>query len=181
MPLSPTDIYQIEKAIWTEADFEQMGWHDVHIHAIAFRPDTYELLLDIDYMFAWVDPEKEETHYTFWMSPCTLVFSNVHTFKADIEWGLGLEISGVECEEIGRPKNADHIQKEKEWKWTFDCQEGVFSFISVGYEQFARAKPIRVKSQKFSWKERGGICFDRITYENKSEQKTGENASRPTV
>ena len=86
MPLSPTEIYEIEKAIWTEIDFDQMGWHDVHIHAVAFRPDTYELLLDIDYMFAWVNPEKEEKHYTFWMSPCTLVFSNVHTFKAEIEW-----------------------------------------------------------------------------------------------
>jgi hypothetical protein len=48
--------YTIQKPVWTEADFEQMGWHDVHIHAVAFRPEIFELWLDIDYIFGWVDP-----------------------------------------------------------------------------------------------------------------------------
>jgi hypothetical protein len=32
--------YTPEKWIWTEADFETMGWHDVHVHALAFQTDT---------------------------------------------------------------------------------------------------------------------------------------------
>jgi hypothetical protein len=30
--------YKIEKWIWTEADFDVMGWHDSQIHAMAFFP-----------------------------------------------------------------------------------------------------------------------------------------------
>jgi hypothetical protein len=75
----------IEKPVWTEADFEQMGWHDVHVHAVAFRPQIFELWLDMDYIFRWVDPHDGETHYSFWVAPATLVFENVYDLKFDIE------------------------------------------------------------------------------------------------
>jgi hypothetical protein len=171
MPLTPTDPFELEKAIWTEEDFDQMGWHDVHIHAIAFSTVTHELLLDIDYMFAWVDPEAPEVHYTFWMAPCTLVFANVHSFAAEIETGLGLEVSHVEREDAGRPKNADYIKREKEWKWTFNCQEGVFSFHAVGYQQITRSRPVRAKSQSFEWEGRGGVSFARCPYDQTDSEQ----------
>ena len=164
MPLEPTDSFELEKAIWTEEDFDQMGWHDVHIHAIAFSTESHELLFDIDYIFAWVNPEAPKMHFTFWMAPCTLIFANVHSFTAEIGWGLGLEVSQVEREEAGRPKNADHIKREKEWKWTFECQEGSFSFHAVGYRQITRNRPIRAKAQSFEWDQRGGISFARSAY-----------------
>jgi hypothetical protein len=170
MPLAPHEPFELEKTIWTEEDFDRMGWHDVTIHAIAFSTETQELLMDIDYLFAWADPEAPEPHYTFWMAPCTLVFSNVHGFTADIDWGPGLEISRVSREDAGRPPNADGIKKEKEWRWDFDCQEGRFSFHSVGYRQIARRRPVRAKTQSFPWDERGGVSFDRNAY----DQTNGE-------
>ena len=48
--------YKLEKWIWTEADFDVMGWHDSQIHATAFFPEDFELVLDIDYIFDWVHP-----------------------------------------------------------------------------------------------------------------------------
>lgn len=177
MPLSPHEPFELEKAIWTEADFDQMGWHDVHIHAIAFSTETHELLLDIDYMFAWVDPEAPDPHYTFWMAPCTLVFSNVHNFIADIEWGLGLEIDDVSREDAGRPQNAAYIKRNREWKWNFDCQEGSFSFHSVGYMQITRRRPTRANTQVFTWDERGGASFDRNGYDKTNcEKDTAPNS-----
>jgi hypothetical protein len=173
MPLAPHEPFELEKAIWTEADFDQMGWHDVHIHAIAFSTETHELLMDIDYLFAWVDPESPDPHCTFWMAPCTLIFANVHSFMAEIEWGLGLEISGVSREDAGRPKNADYIKKDKEWKWEFDCQEGSFSFHAVGYVQITRRPPTRAKAQSFPWNERGGVSFDRNAYDQTNSEQGG--------
>ena len=29
----------VSKALWTDADFETMGWHDNAVHAIALEPD----------------------------------------------------------------------------------------------------------------------------------------------
>jgi len=132
MAISPSEPFVLGKAVWTQSDFVQMGWHDVHIHAIAFATSEYELILDIDYLFAWVEPDPPSEYFTFWMSPCTLIFRNVHSFTARIEWGLGLEIGHVSCEEVGRPKNADIIKEDIEWKWLFECQEGEFCFHSTG-------------------------------------------------
>lgn len=180
MALAPNEPFEIEKSIWSDLDFDRMGWHDVHIHAIAFSTGTQELLMDIDYMFAWVDPEPPDQHYTFWMAPCTLIFSNVHDFSASIEWGLGLEILDVTREDKGRPQNADHIRKDREWRWEFDCQEGTFSFHSDGFVQIARHRPKRAKAQAFPWDERGGVSFCRSPFDQpKSEPIEGSNRSIP--
>src|SRR5436189_586152 len=77
--------YKLEKPVWTEADFEQMGWHDVHIHAVAFRPERFEFWLDVDYIFHWVHPQGEQRLFQFWVAPATLVFTNVHSIRFDIE------------------------------------------------------------------------------------------------
>lgn len=164
MPIAPDCSFELSKSVWTEDDFEQMGWHDASVHAMAFSTDTFELLLDIDYIYAWVDPQPPEEHFTFWVSPCTLVFSNVYDFSAAIELSQGFEISDLSRIDETRPKNSDHIKREKEWKWIFDCHQGEFSFRSVGFQQITRKKPIRIKAQSFSWEERGNPCFDRVAY-----------------
>jgi hypothetical protein len=49
----------VAKTIWTDADFDAMGWHDNAVHAIALEPvpsDPGRLLLDIDYILEWVPP-----------------------------------------------------------------------------------------------------------------------------
>src|SRR4051812_26329180 len=95
-----TQPFTLGKPVWTEADFEQMGWHDVHIHAVAFRPEIFELWLDIDYLFTWVDPQGAETHYSFWVAPATLVFTNVHSLRFDLESHDGdLSLQGIERSE----------------------------------------------------------------------------------
>ncbi len=118
--------------------------------------------MDIDYIFAWVNSEPPDVYYSFWKAPCTLAFSNVYNFVADIEKGLGFEIEAVVREDAGRPRNADHIKRQKQWIWKFECQEGVFSFHSVGYQQFTRARLVKGQSLTFSWEERGGISFSCI-------------------
>jgi len=46
----------VGKTVWTDADFETMGWHDNAVHAIAVEPappHPGSLLLDIDYIVEW--------------------------------------------------------------------------------------------------------------------------------
>jgi hypothetical protein len=43
-----TDKYELEKWLWTESDFEMMGWHDSRVYAISFSPEQSEIILDID-------------------------------------------------------------------------------------------------------------------------------------
>jgi hypothetical protein len=163
MPLSPRQIYKLEKAVWTEADFDQMGWHDVVIHGIAFDAAKYELLLDIDYIFAWVDPEPSSKYFSFWISPCTLVFRNVPDFKAGIDGGLGLQLQGLTQANPRRPRNADFITEKTEWTWTLELNQGNISFSAVGFTQFTRKTPKHWESQFFQIDERAGISFEKVS------------------
>lgn len=123
-----------------------MGWHDSKIYAVAFVPQ-FELAFDIDYIFQWLRPEGEEC-FRFWVSAATLIFENVYDFKAQI--GLytpELEIDAIRRTIPRRPRNADFIQKETEWKWVIDCHQGEFNFQSSGYKMFVRSEPCLIASQ----------------------------------
>lgn len=42
--------YKIEKHIWSETDYNEMGWHDNTVYSMAFDEDKYELMFDLDYI-----------------------------------------------------------------------------------------------------------------------------------
>jgi hypothetical protein len=162
MALSPKEKFVLEKPLWTEADFEKMGWHDVVIHGLSFNPPQYELLFDIDYIFAWIDPEPPSKYYSFWISPATLVFRNVYDFRAEIGASLGLQLQSIERGKERQPRNVAYINDKKEWEWTLDANEGQISFYSTGFIQFTRSIPRHwKKAQSLTLEERGGVSFER--------------------
>src|SRR2546421_9545929 len=90
----------LEKWVWNDADFKRMGWHDNAIHGIATIsefPDRLELMLDIDYIFDWVN-QGSDRPFLLWVAPATLVFENVYHLKLDIESAQG----DIELDEILR-------------------------------------------------------------------------------
>jgi hypothetical protein len=148
--------YEIEKWVWTESDFEIMGWHDSQIHALAFLPEDFEIIFDIDYIFQWVHPGLNETYFKFWIAPATLVFENVYDLEFDLEsYNVELEIDNIRREDARRPHNAQYIGREIDWLWIIECQEGEIRFRSVGYKQFIRALPQLRKAQTLDLKTRG--------------------------
>ena len=154
--------YELEKWVWTEEDFERMGWHDSRIYALAFSPETFELLLDIDYIFQWINPEPGETFYKFWVAPATLIFENVSDVDFDIgSYNSGLEIINIRRDEARKPRNAEHIQRQTEWQWTLDCQQGDIKLWSVGYKQYIRSAPRSDMGQKLGLTARGRYSFAR--------------------
>jgi hypothetical protein len=161
MPLAPTDTYRLQKSVWSDADFEKMGWHDAVIHALAFNTERYELLLDMDYIFAWVDPLPPSPHFSFWLAPTTLVFHYVRELKIQYDASLGLQLQGIIR---GEPRILPHPLPEgrrEEYRWTLEGNEGELSFWATGYSQFTRHAPAHHTSQSYSFTERGGISFER--------------------
>lgn len=158
----PIGSFTLEKPVWTEADFEQMGWHDVRIHAVAFRAELFEFWLDVDYIFSWVHPHGEETHYRFWVAPATLVFTNVHGLNFSIESHDGsLSLQGISRSEPCPARNAEYLTKQTESLWVLDCNEGEIAFRSVGFSQFTRHAPVLLLTHQLTLEERGGISFAR--------------------
>ena len=149
--------YQLLKEIWTVEDFDKMGWHDCLIHALSFN-NEFKLLFDIDYIFKWVLAGKK---YKFWISPCTLIFENCYNVIFDLDMSTPrLEINSISRENPKKPKNAEFIERQVEFDWVMETQQGSISFTSVGFSQYDKKKPVFSGAQSFSQEERGGVSFD---------------------
>lgn len=76
----------------------------------------YQIAFDIDYIFQWVSPTKDDKYNKFWISPCTLIFENVHDLNLDIEISepFEFEVSDIKREVQGRPINAVYIKRNLE-------------------------------------------------------------------
>lgn len=151
--------YQVEKLIWTEADFATMGWHDATIHAIALGPSDFTLVLDIDYIFAWRQPAAGVGYFSFWVSPCTLVFHNVSDLDIDLKPFGRVTVSDLHRGEECIPRNAHAIGRHVEWRWNIECDSGSISMRALGFRQYVRAAPVLSTHQVLEFEARGGISF----------------------
>jgi hypothetical protein len=158
-----SDKYHLDKYVWRDQDFDQMGWHDATIHAIAFGPAEFELSLALDYIFEWRRPLAGDESFQFWVSPCTLVFENIYEVHLEAESYSSplLSVTDLQRSDPRTPRNAASIGKDREWLWTFECTHGELSFRAAGFSQYVRCTPLLRSSQALSLSERGGYSFDR--------------------
>jgi hypothetical protein len=142
--------YKLEKWIWTEADFGQMGWHDATIYAIQFGKD---ISFDIDYIFEWVQADKED-FFSFIVAPATLSFlePDATQFSVDFRFGQYLEI-----EEIHRRAAADGNTE-----WYIETHQGDITIQANQFRQVIRRLPTRQTGQQLLPEERGGTSFSSI-------------------
>ena len=156
------DIYHLEKSIWNESDYEQMGWHDARIYGLSFQknPDgwTGDLKLDIDYIFQWIHPVPPDKYFSFWVAPCTLIFKEAFDLQIDINTAsrnLDLEIADLYL--VNKQAHDDKLFYE----WHVELQQGDIKLRSFGLEQIVRQKPIHINSQTVPVDHRGGVSFSR--------------------
>lgn len=150
--------YRLEKTIWIDKDFSSMGWHDATVWAISPNPDEYELLLDIDYIFQWVEPAEGNLYFQFWVSPVTMVFESAHSLKIGIESpGGSIEIADLYREHPSLAPNG----KFAEHTYRFVCQEGEIRVRATGFQMFVRRSPVLLQTQGLSLKQRGGVSFEK--------------------
>lgn len=141
-------VYELDKRLWTQEDFGQMGWHDNHIYKIKAGED---LELDIDYILKWNTPDLEGLPFTFWIAPATLAFKKITTLSFEIDTlEADLEIQDIERETINN-----------EVIWTIMTHQGNFQFLCEGYDQFIRQSPFFEFGQTINFIERGGFSLER--------------------
>ena len=150
--------YIVEKFVWDNADFEKMGWHDATIWSMLADSAKFEFLLDLDYIFHWVQPVADEKYFKFWVAPVTMVFENASDVKIDIESRQGTTtIDKLLRTSLGCSPNGALIQYE----YVFECHEGEVRLDATGYRLFVRAAPSLLMAQSFELQDRNGVSFDR--------------------
>ncbi|HYG16882.1 MAG TPA: hypothetical protein VEC12_14080 [Bacteroidia bacterium] len=162
--MSGQPIYNLEKSLWTHADYEQMDWHDCKIHGLSIEYNGgwgSDLLLDIDYIFQWVQAEKPGQPITFFIAPCTLVFKDAYGLHLNIndrENALG----PLAIEEL-YIKDTTEVETNKfAYTWGIDLQNGSIEFNSFGMQQIVRLQPVYSQYQIIDTEARGGVSFSRV-------------------
>ena len=154
----------LSKSVWSDADFEQMGWHDATIHGLYVQQTDAvlpRLLLDLDYIVRWVHPLSPEKYFNFWVSPATLVFEDVWDLEGDLGFkGLSPDL---EIDTVHRLTPDGDRQDLSLWHvegHAFDLR-----FRASGYRQYFRRPPRLVSRYRLPPALRGGCSFDEIAFE----------------
>ena len=149
--------YTLEKTLWTDADFDVMGWHDATLHALAIQADDYRLLLDLDYIFKWVPPVPPEECFSFYVAPVTLVFEGAQalSFNFGCRYIETFQFQGLHRSDP-RPTAVDSLT---DWAWRLELNEGENSLRAYGINQWVRRTPALSPTTSLSLEDRGGISF----------------------
>lgn len=131
------------KEIWSDKDFDEMGWHDSCLHAISFPQYDQVFELDIDYIFEWV-LNKESNLFNFHISPCTLTFYDVLNLEINISFddSIGISIADITRENPRKLAN----DKLAIWDYVIETDKGTISFTATGFEQKVLSQPILSES-----------------------------------
>ena len=151
----------LAKSVWTETDFDTMGWHDNRVHAVAFEPASPypgRLLLDVDYIIEWVHPATPAEPLTFWICPATLVFDNAWDLTGDINLmtrSFDLSLDAIE---------RSGLDEHNAYAWTLAGNEFTVQLRATGFTQYLRQPPAYSLHQRLSLDQRGGLSFDQQGY-----------------
>ena len=137
---------------WTDADYEDMSWHDNHAYGIQIQEGEFGtgiLVLEFDYILEWLRPN--ETEFRFRIAPARLSFMDVYDLKIDLDYETPTAaISSFSISEISRePVN---LPGSKHYKWTvgIDWPEGIIRFKASGFRQILTGDIIETNQQRLT-------------------------------
>jgi hypothetical protein len=133
----------LEKEVWTDEDFDIMGWHDSRLYSFSMPNEKFEFALDIDYIFKW---EKSGDQYLgFWVSASDIVFHNVSDFRIEIDQGQALL-----CFIMDLTRKNSRLSPNGKctlWDYEIELDTGAISFTSTGFIQRLKHQPILSETQ----------------------------------
>lgn len=127
------------KEIWTNTDFEEMGWHDSRLYQVKFPGEESEFVLYLDYIFEWVKPEEGEKFFKFWVSPCELIFENIYNLKLNLSFEnyIDIYVDDIKREKIGLTPNGKMI----DWNFVIETDKGNIEFKATGFRMKTISQP----------------------------------------
>ena len=152
----------LEKVIWTQDDYELMGWHDCRIYGLIFQNVndswTTNIVFDIDYIFKWVRPIHPKQSFSFWVAPCTLMFKEAFDLTINVNQKGG-RTEPPEIDDLVLKGKVEQETNRWVYEWDIHLQEGYIHFKSLGFDQVVRRRPILTDNQVLTVDERNGISF----------------------
>jgi hypothetical protein len=149
----------------TDAEFEQLSWHDSTIWGLEFHPPdpnagdwTCDLVLDIDFIVEWLCGVGGADRFQFRVAPATLRFHTVSDLRIAIEWGnTGVLLHEAVIDRIERQRSPTAPRDRPSYRWRIALnwpQSGEIAFEAAGFTQALRAEPIVTDRQSLTQRAR---------------------------
>ena len=146
---------------WTTSDFDELCWHDCHIHGFRLgevngERGTVELEFDIDFIVEWIT-EADNT-LRFRIAPATLTFNDVFGLRLAIDYATPaagmtpFSIDGIERDPLSYPTGYVSFR----WRLPVNWPTGEITFDSSGFVQVLRREPIVHNGQCLTASQRCG-------------------------
>jgi hypothetical protein len=137
---------------WTEADFDQMTWHDCRVNSFALDQEgewQSDLVFDLDFIVEWLC--GADNSYRFRVAPAFLRFINVDNLRFDLslKFKQSVEIYSVKKTEL--PTTG-----YRNYHWVIRVQnypglrENVIEFDAKGFTQELTGRIIETEGQNLT-------------------------------
>ena len=140
---------------WSTTDFEQMSWHDCHVHGFRVTEGEHgagEIEFDLDYILEW---RCKGEGYSFLVAPATLRFHQVTDLRIAIDWSAPIaalgpfSLAGIERRSEPRPLHTAAV-----WVLQINWPEGNIQFESTGFTQCTWGREVLSMQQGLAPSER---------------------------
>jgi len=146
---------------WSETDFDNLSWHDNHIHGLAVRGGEHgvgDLVLDIDFILEWLCDSRSGS-CQFRIAPATLTFHQVSDLVIALSYAAPRAAIGPAS--IGEIARVPHVFPNgySSFRWTVavNWPSGSIDFVASGFTQTLRASPALVAEQYLSAERRQAL------------------------
>ncbi len=146
---------------WTTADFDNLSWHDCHIHGFRLgkinnQHGTADLEFDIDFIIEWL--VQADRTFRFRIGPATLAFLGVSGLRVELDYATPtagmtpFSIDGINREPLSYPTGYSSFR----WRLPVSWPAGEITFDSPGFTQVLRQEPIIYERQCLTAAQRCG-------------------------
>jgi hypothetical protein len=141
---------------WTTADFDELSWHDCHVHAFRLHdPGEFgvaDVDFDIDFIVEWLCPT--DGPFQFRVAPATLTFHQAFGLRFELDYeavGAGMTPFSLDGIERETPVEAPGSPT---WQLRVNWPKGSITFASPGFTLQLRREPILIGRQRLTALER---------------------------
>lgn len=148
------------KSTWSTDDYDEMSWHDNHVHGIRIVEGEHgsgEFILDLDYILEWLPP-VDGGHLRFRVAPATLIFHNVSATSLRIALDYAKPSAAISPFSLHAIEREKHVYpngyETYKWHLKINWPEGSIDFIASGFTQVLSGKSVEGEGQGLSPSER---------------------------
>ena len=139
----------MKSQIWTDAQFEEMSWHDNHVHGLRIvetGKGEGDLILDVDHIVEWLNCEG--TGFNFRIVPVTLTFHGTMFLRLSLDYATPTAaFSPFMIHEIERRSEQRDRYVAQLWKISISWPVGEIAFEARGFTQRGVGEPIHSEGQ----------------------------------